>query len=154
MDGLRIRNLVTRRALVRLRTPLQTSTAMGTQRRGVLAGTTTSDTPTRSIALVYHAGASAGCRLPSGARTSRDVRRRMIMKREYDFAFTWTTIPRVRDATAQVGDGGALVRVHAGRRLRERIDEGVWPGRLRPPHPPGPSRWCIALVQAQDGGRL
>ena len=39
----------------------------------------------------------------------------MIMKWEYDFEGTWTTIPRVRDATGQGGDGGALVRVHEGR---------------------------------------
>ncbi len=33
---------------------------------------------------------------------------------ENDFEGIRTTIPRVRDETGQGGDGGALVRVHAG----------------------------------------
>ena len=34
---------------------------------------------------------------------------------ENDFEGTRMTIPRARDATGQGGDGGAFVRVHAGR---------------------------------------
>ena len=34
---------------------------------------------------------------------------------ENDFEGTRTTIPQTRDATEQGGDGGAFVRVHAGR---------------------------------------
>ena len=44
----------------------------------------------------------------------------MIMKLEYDFEGTWTTIPRVRDAQPQGCNWGALVCVHAGH----------WPGYL------------------------
>ena len=54
------------------------------------------------------------------------MRCRMIMKREYDFEGTWTTIPRVRDATAQGGDGGVLVRVHEGRGQDTCISEQYW----------------------------
>jgi hypothetical protein len=42
-------------------------------------------------------------------------RRRFLRAAENDFEGTRTTIPRVRDSTGQVDDGGALVRVHAGR---------------------------------------
>jgi len=56
----------------------------------------------------------------------RGVRRRMIMKREYDFDGTWTTIPRVRDAPEQGGDGDAIVQgvdgdaiCHRGRKRGE-----------------------------------
>jgi len=41
--------------------------------------------------------------------------RRFLRTAENDFEGTRTTIPRVRDATGQGGDGGALVCVHAGR---------------------------------------
>ena len=40
---------------------------------------------------------------------------RFLRTAENDFEGTRTTIPRVRDATGQGGDGGALVCVHAGR---------------------------------------
>jgi len=53
--------------------------------------------------VCYHARAS-DC-------SDRDVRCRMIMKREYDFEVTWTTIPRVREAPEQGSDGVAFVRV-------------------------------------------